>query len=90
MFHSSDYQQDLRRRALAALHANVLPCAPPLRSRGGRGAGELCPVCGHCIEPAELELELEFAAVGDAARQVHMHMPCFMEWEIAMKLARPP
>jgi len=90
MLYSHYYQQDLRRRALAALRAEVLPCFPAQRSCAGRGSGEACPVCGHGIEPAELELALEFAATkgSSAVRELHMHLPCFMAWEVAMKFAR--
>jgi len=87
MFHICEDEQELRRRACAALHADVLPRALPRRTWGGRGSGALCPVCGHTIEPAKLEVELEFAAAdsGNAVHEVHMHLPCFAAWEIAMR-----
>ena len=89
MLHGDDDDQGLRRRALAALHLEVLPRARPVRTWGGNGSGEVCPVCGHSIEPAEKELELEFAAA-DAekdAREFHLHIPCFAAWEHARESA---
>ena len=89
MIHSDDVY-DLRRRARAALHAEILPCAPPDRSWGGHGSGEMCPVCGCSVDPAEPELELEFATteVGNDTRQFHLHLPCFTAWEFARKFAK--
>ena len=88
MFHSEGVL-DLRRRARAALQAEVLPCVQPSRSWGGHGSGELCPVCGCFIDPTEAELELEFAAteIGKDTREFHLHVPCFKAWEFAMKFA---
>jgi len=89
MLQGIDDEQELGRRALAALHAELLPRAPAQRTWGGSGSGELCPVCGHRIEPAETELELEFAAAGSgtAVREIHMHLLCFAAWEIASESA---
>jgi hypothetical protein len=89
MLHICEDEQELRRRACAALHAEVLPRDQPQRTWGGRGSGDLCPVCGHAIEPAKLEVELVFAD-GDgesAVREFHMHLPCFAAWEIARTFA---
>ena len=89
MFHSSDDEQDLRRRACAAIHAKVLPRDRHKRSWGGRGSGELCPVCGQSIESTEPEVELEFATAdsGNEVRVLHLHLPCFAAWEIARTFA---
>jgi hypothetical protein len=89
MCHGGDEERDLRRRALAALHAGILPRVRPLRSWGGDGSGEICPVCGRSIEPAEKELELEFATAEreDAVREFHLHLPCFVAWEFAREFA---
>ena len=86
MFHIYDVQ-DLRRRARDALHAETLPGVQPDRSWGGRGTGELCPVCGCSVDPGESEVELEFAAmgVGNDTRAFHLHLPCFTAWEFARK-----
>jgi len=82
-----DDEQDLRRRALDALHADTLPRALPERTWGGSGSGKRCPVCGRSIEPTEMELELEFLAleVGNDTREFHMHLPCFTAWQSARK-----
>jgi hypothetical protein len=89
MVNSGDDEQDLRRSALVALQAGIIPRDQPRQILGGSGAGEVCPVCGRSIEPAEMELELEFAntEVGDDAREFHLHLPCFAAWEIARKSA---
>jgi hypothetical protein len=88
MDHSHDVQE-LRRRAHAALHAEILPRVQPNRSWGGRGSGKLCPVCGSLVDPAEMELELEFAAtdVGNDTREFHLHLACFSAWEFARRVA---
>lgn len=86
MFHSQDVLE-LRRQALAALHAELLPSVQPNQLWGGHGSGELCPVCGGSIESTEAEFELEFAAtgVGNDTRAFHLHLPCFTAWEFARK-----
>ena len=88
MFYLYDVE-DLRRRARAALRAEILPRVQPDRSWGGNGSGELCPVCGRSVDPEELELELEFAAteIGNDTREFHLHVPCFKAWEFARKFA---
>ena len=90
MCHGGDDERELRRRALAALHADLLPRVRPVRSWGGDGSGELCPVCGHSIEPAEKELELEFATADgeDTVREFHLHLPCFAAWSSQGNLRR--
>ena len=89
MLHRGVDEQDLRRKALAAVRAEALPCAPPQRTWGGSGCGRLCLLCGHSIESAEVEMELEFDAVdGETAPRVfHLHQPCFAAWEIARESA---
>ncbi len=85
--HSDEDGPELRYRALVALKKETLPRTPPQRIWGGCGCGEPCPICCRSIEPAELEMELEFKAPdgGDAAREFHMHLRCFVAWETAMK-----
>jgi len=87
MVHSGDDEQDLRRSALVALQAGIIPRDQPNQILGGSGSGEVCPVCGRPIDPAEMELELEFANtdVGDEVREFHLHLPCFAAWENARK-----
>jgi len=89
MIQSGVDEQDLRRRARAALRAGVLPLDRPQQILGGSGSGERCPVCGRSIEPAEPELELEFAntEVGDEVHEFHMHLPCYAAWENASRFA---
>ena len=89
MLQSGVDDQDLRRRAREALQAGVLPLDRPQQILGGSGTGELCPICGSSIEPAEPELELEFVntEIGDEVREFHMHLPCFAAWEIATRFA---
>jgi hypothetical protein len=85
----TDDDQDLRRRALAALRAGVLPHLRPQRTWGGSGTGELCPVCGRNIEPEDMELELDFASAdcGNTGREFHLHLRCFAAWEVALESA---
>ena len=80
---------DLHRKALVAMHLEVLPRVSPLRIWGGSGSGELCPVCGGFIEPADKELELEFAAAdgGSVVGEFHLHLPCFTAWDTARQAA---
>ena len=76
-------------KRLVAMQLEVLPRVPPLRTWGGSGSGELCPVCGGFIAPADKELEPEFAAAdgGSAVREFHLHLPCFAAWDIARQSA---
>ncbi len=80
---------DLRRKALVAMQLEMLPRLPPLRTWGGSGSGELCPVCGDFIEPTDKELEVEFAAAdhGGDVREFHLHLPCFAAWDFARQSA---
>ena len=84
MAHNGDNEQELRRKALAALQAGVIPRDPPRQIWGGSGSGEVCPVCGMATKPSEMELEVEFASVkgGSVARAFSLHMPCFAAWEM--------
>jgi hypothetical protein len=74
---------DLQRRAREALAAGLIPRERPSGLWGGKGSGEPCPVCGHAIDAAEMELEVEFSGVGGrGAREFHLHLQCFAAWEI--------
>ena len=87
-FSGSD-DQDLRRRARAALNAGLMPRDQPLGLWGGNGAGDACPVCGQVVEVAEMELEVEFRFAEVSAhgvREFHLHLPCFAAWEIERKI----
>jgi len=78
-------EQELRRRARAALNQGLIPRDRPRGLWGGNGSGEPCPVCGHAVDAAEMELEVEFviAEVGaQGVREFHLHLPCFAAWEI--------
>ena len=80
---------ELRRRARAALNATIIPRGRPTGLWGGNGTGESCPVCGHPIDEAEMELEVEFAAdITSGVREFHMHLPCFAAWESERRLAQ--
>jgi hypothetical protein len=85
--HSDDEEPELRYRALVALKKETLPRTPPQRIWGGCGCGEPCSICGRSVESADLEMELEFKSAdgGDAAREFHLHLRCFVAWEAAMK-----
>jgi len=76
--------QALRRGALAAIQSRAMPRDPPLQMWGGRGSGETCPVCGQACDPAEAELELEFAPLenNQAPREFHLHLACFEVWDL--------
>ena len=83
-------EQELRRRARAALTAGLLPRERPTGVWGGNGTGERCAVCGHVIDMAEMELEVEFAVaeVGlQGVREFHMHLSCFAAWEFVRSVA---
>jgi hypothetical protein len=78
-------EQELRRRARTALNAGVIPRDRPKGLWGGNGSGDACPVCGHCIDAAEMELEVEFEIAevsSQGVREFHLHLPCFAAWEI--------
>ena len=77
-------KQTLRRNALAAMQAEVIPHHSPLHIWGGSGSGQKCPICSQLIDPADVELELEFAPAGleDSSRELHLHLPCFAAWEL--------
>ena len=78
-------EQELRRRARAALSAAVIPRTPPRGLWGGHGSGEPCPVCGQAVDAAEMELEVEFEFAevnAQGVREFHLHLPCFAAWEI--------
>ena len=77
-------EQELRRRAREAMQAGLIPRERPTGLWGGHGSGERCAVCGHIVEPSEMELEIEFAAAEvnmQGAREFHMHLTCFAAWE---------
>jgi len=77
---------ELRRRARAALNAAMIPRERPTGLWGGNGSGESCPVCGHRVDEAEMELEAEFAVDSTSGvREFHLHLPCFAAWEIERK-----
>ena len=84
-------EEELRRRARAALNASTIPRDRPKGLWGGNGSGEQCPVCGHPVDAAEMELEVEFEFAEVSARGVrefHLHLPCFAAWEIERKPAQ--
>jgi hypothetical protein len=78
-------EQELRRRARAALNQGQIPRDRPKGLWGGNGSGERCPVCAHPVEVTEMELEVEFtiAEVGaQGVREFHLHLQCFAAREI--------
>ena len=78
-------EQELRRKARAALDQGLIPRDRPRGLWGGNGAGVPCPVCGIPVDAAEMELEVEFeiAEVNSrGVREFHLHLPCFAAWEI--------
>jgi len=87
MFNGYD-EHELRRRARATLKAALIPRDRPEGIWGGNGSGEPCPVCGHSVDAAEMELEVEFTeGSAQGAREFHLHLPCFAAWEIERKIA---
>jgi len=83
-------EQELRRKARTALNLGSIPRDRPKGLWGGSGSGESCPVCGHVVDAAEMELEVEFeiTEVGtQGVREFHLHLPCFAAWEIERKAA---
>ncbi|HEU5135354.1 MAG TPA: hypothetical protein VFU13_09445 [Steroidobacteraceae bacterium] len=88
MLPSDHDEQDLRRKARAALDLGRIPAVRPNGLWGGHGSADMCPVCGHSIDAAEMELEIEFAADdAQGTREFHLHLPCFAAWEIERKAA---
>jgi hypothetical protein len=78
-------EQELRRKARAALDQGLIPRDRPRGLWGGNGSGQPCPVCGSPVDAAEMELEVEFefGEVGArGVREFHLHLPCFAAWEI--------
>ena len=70
-------EQELRRKARAALDQGLIPRDRPRGLWGGNGAGVPCPVCGIPVDAAEMELENT-----RCIREFHLHLPCFAAWEI--------
>jgi hypothetical protein len=73
----------LRARAREAIQSGALPRDDPLHTWGGRGTGRPCDVCGRSILSTEIELELEFVAVGRPLPLHRMHPRCFIAWQQA-------
>ena len=87
LFNGHD-EDELRRKARAALNAAIIPREGPSGVWGGNGSGESCPVCGHRVDASEMELEMEFAVESTSGvREFHLHLPCFAAWEIERKIA---
>jgi hypothetical protein len=89
MLLNSHDEQELRRRARAALDLGLMPRDRPKGLWGGNGSGESCPVCGQCIDAAEMELEVEFEfpeVNAQGVREFHLHLPCFAAWEIERRI----
>ena len=88
MLHNGHDEEGLRRQARAALNSATIPRDGPTGVWGGNGSGESCPVCGHRIDAAEMELEIEFAVVSTSGvREFHLHLPCFAAWEIERRIS---
>ena len=51
---------------------------------GGPGAGDRCVVCAEPVSNDESEFEIEFVGVGSgpAVDRYHVHVHCFMAWEL--------
>jgi len=73
----------LRDKARDAIRNGKLPAQRAIRTLGGTGTGEICPVCEERIRHDQMELELEFtkpAAAGGSDRY-HLHPRCCAAWE---------
>ena len=71
-----------REKARETIRMGRLPNRAPDRTWGGPGAGADCPVCEAPVKADELEYEIEFARGGGPADKHHVHVRCFVEWEL--------
>ena len=75
----------LRQRARAAIERGAIPRERPERFWGGRGTGEVCPICETVIPQGEVEIEIEFPSDGGPGTHPaiqHFHVRCFAAWEL--------
>jgi hypothetical protein len=72
----------LRQKARAAIQSGRLPTRRPDRTWGGRGSGVPCAICDLAVHRDEMELEIEFVAIGHHTKVVHVHTKCFAAWEL--------
>jgi hypothetical protein len=74
-------EKTLRERAREAISAGRLPNCSPARVWGGHGFATCCAICCEPMKHDEMGYELEFAD-GSAPREHHVHVTCFVAWEL--------
>lgn len=85
----ADDQRDeavLRGKAREVVQAGTLPNRRPDRTWGGSGIGADCTICRTPVKPDEFEFEIEFESSrnGDSPGRdtYHVHVRCFVAWEL--------
>jgi len=73
----------LRERARAVIRAGALPTWAGDHTRGRRGNGARCALCGEVISREQTDIEIEFAYDGASPRVevLHLHVRCCSAWE---------
>jgi hypothetical protein len=81
----------LREKARAALASGRLPNRRQDRTWGGPGVGAPCEVCSLPVRVDEMEFEIEFAHDPDdpGLDKYHVHVSCFVAWELERDGTRP-
>ena len=78
----------LRERVQALLREGQLPRAEPLRRWIARGTGHPCALCGDDVEPADYEIELEFAVEAGGIMTYIFHASCQRLWDAERRRER--
>jgi len=73
----------LRERARAVIRAGTLPTQAGDHTRGRRGNGARCALCGEVISREQTDIEIEFAYDGASphVELLHLHVRCCSAWE---------
>jgi hypothetical protein len=72
---------ELSEKARDAIRSGNLPNRLSEHTRGGRGAGSSCAVCGVRLLSHEIELAVEFTPAREGnRRESHFHARCFAAW----------
>jgi hypothetical protein len=86
--HTMKDEKALRQRAREAIRSGRLPNCSPVRVWGGPGFATSCTICGQTMKHDEIGYELEFAG-GSAPLQHHVHVRCFVAWELERNPSGP-